>query len=167
MVDRFREAAEAVGSVVTTHTTVESAVDHLSKLANGASVSRSILGRTVDRLISSRSDLVPGEPPDAYLCLSHAAAGIAETGSLLLDLGDTAGRAATALARRHAVLINRNDIVADLAAAAPLIADALASGTAYLSITTGPSRTADIERVLTIGVHGAKELHILILEEGA
>jgi L-lactate dehydrogenase complex protein LldG len=38
------------------------------------------------------------------------------------------------------------------------------SMTARLSITTGPSRTADIERVLTIGVHGPKELHLLVIE---
>jgi len=37
--------------------------------------------------------------------------------------------------------------------------------TAYISLITGPSRTADIERVLTIGVHGPERLIVVFVDE--
>ncbi len=92
-------------------------------------------------------------------------AGIAATGSLLLELADPYERSATALPLIHVVFVKGSTIAPDLYALHELLAQELASAkTAYLSITTGPSRTADIERVLTIGVHGPKELHVLVLE---
>jgi L-lactate dehydrogenase complex protein LldG len=99
------------------------------------------------------------------LCVSFARAGIAATGSILLEISDPKERAATALPLIHAVFLKASTIVADLYALQNILAEGLSSsGTAYLSLTTGPSRTADIERVLTIGVHGPKELHVLVLE---
>jgi L-lactate utilization protein LutC len=40
-----------------------------------------------------------------------------------------------------------------------------ATAAPYVSLVTGPTRTADIERVITIGAHGPAALHVLILAE--
>lgn len=90
---------------------------------------------------------------------------IAETGTIALESTPEAVRLATTLPTRHFVLLDPRKIVADGTAAIPHLRQlhALAPRN-FLAYITGPSRTADIERVLTIGVHGPKELHIILLE---
>lgn len=88
---------------------------------------------------------------------------IAATGTLLLDSTAEALRLATTLPERHFALLDPRKIVADSTAAVPLLRRLHQQlPQAFLACLTGPSRTADIERVLTIGVHGPRELHVLI-----
>jgi len=61
------------------------------------------------------------------------------------------------------VLLPATAIVPSLDEVAPLLAELDQAGHRYISLVTGPSRTADIERVLTIGVQGPKALQIIIL----
>ena len=49
--------------------------------------------------------------------------------------------------------------------AAPILrALALAPGRSMVTLVTGPSRTADIEKILILGVHGPKRLVVLLVE---
>lgn len=90
---------------------------------------------------------------------------LADTGTLVLESTDETVRLATTLPERHFALLDPRKIVADgLAAVAPMREFHRSAPRAYLAYISGPSRTADIERVLTIGVHGPRELHILLVE---
>ena len=71
---------------------------------------------------------------------------------------------ATTLPPKQFALLDPKKIVADgLEAVNPLRQLHQRDSRNYVAYVTGPSRTADIERVLTIGVHGPKELFILLV----
>jgi L-lactate dehydrogenase complex protein LldG len=92
-----------------------------------------------------------------------ATAGVAETGSLLLTDSALAPRLLGMLADYCIALLDGAAILPDLDAAGEVLARLEREGHRYQSLVTGPSRTADIERVLTIGVQGPKTLHIIVL----
>ena len=92
--------------------------------------------------------------------------GIAETGTLVLDSTSEDVRLATMLAETHVAVVGSSKIKPDAEALENELRAALGTDApVYMTFITGASRTADIERVLAIGVHGPGELHILILEE--
>ncbi|MDD2321714.1 MAG: lactate utilization protein [Geobacteraceae bacterium] len=164
MIDRFQSAAEAVGAVVRRFPSIAEAAAHVRETA-GSAVAASELPEDIRQALSPITLAAPEEYRDIRTSVSFARAGIAETGSLLLELSDPLQRSATALPPVSMIFLRESTIVADLPALSVTLATLLSSRSqSYISLITGPSRTADIERVLTIGVHGPKELHILILE---
>ncbi|MCF7796649.1 MAG: lactate utilization protein [Lentisphaeria bacterium] len=88
--------------------------------------------------------------------ISEMVTGIAETGSLIVDL-TAPDHLASLLPQRHIAILDANKIY-------PALEDYLASGEAPLCYTmiTGPSKTADIEKILVYGAHGPVALDILI-----
>ena len=83
-----------------------------------------------------------------------------ETGTLVLRSSAAKPRAVSLLPRVHLALLRPSAIRADLQ-------DVFAEvgGEHYFVFVTGPSRTADIELTLTIGVHGPGRLYVWALEE--
>jgi len=94
-----------------------------------------------------------------------AIAGVAETGSLVLADDALAPRLLSMLADVCVVLVHASAILPSLDEAGALLAELQSTGHRYVSMVTGPSRTADIERVLTIGVQGPKALHVIVVGE--
>lgn len=87
---------------------------------------------------------------------------IADTGSLAQDASPVAQRLVSTLPPTHIALVRGNRIVPDLATFLTLQRPAEIG---YLSLITCPSLTADVERVLTIGVHGPARLIIIVVED--
>jgi L-lactate dehydrogenase complex protein LldG len=95
-------------------------------------------------------------------CLTHALAGIAETGTLMLPSGPATPTSNNLLPDNALVVLHAGDIL-------PCYEDAfdrLRSDGAMprnVMLVTGPSRSADIEQTLELGAHGPRRLHILII----
>ncbi len=100
--------------------------------------------------------------PEILAGITGALAGIAETGSLVIPGGDGQPLTASLMPEIHLAILRASDILPSLAKAIQLPEVASAPSTV---IITGPSRTADIEMALVVGVHGPKELHILVVED--
>jgi L-lactate dehydrogenase complex protein LldG len=90
---------------------------------------------------------------------------IAETGTLVINCPGEELRLATMLSEYHVCVVYRRSIVEDAFAAEQYLQKYLHKTPDYTAFITGASRTADIERVLALGVHGPLELHILLLED--
>lgn len=97
----------------------------------------------------------------ALIGICTAQCGVARTGSLVSDSSAAALRLVSTLPPIHIALLPAEQIVESMAEA---LARFDPQRSKYLSAITGPSRTADIERVLTIGVHGPRRLLIFLVK---
>jgi L-lactate dehydrogenase complex protein LldG len=91
---------------------------------------------------------------------------VARTGSIVLSAAQNCGRSASVYAPVHICVAFTSQIFYDikdaLLAAKEKYGNNLPS---LLTFATGPSRTADIEKTLVVGVHGPKEVYLFLVEE--
>ena len=157
---RFVAAAQAAGCVVEFQSADD--VGQIA-LAEGAVGSRNVL----DRYPQLASEVA--QPPDSPLVsfsegVVTGLLGIAETGSVLIVENDLSDRLVSMMSENLTVLLAENTIEDWLEAATGWLS-AAQPVPAYAVLLTGPSRTADIERSLTIGVQGPSTTRLIILGE--
>ncbi|MBV5338732.1 MAG: lactate utilization protein [Deltaproteobacteria bacterium] len=99
---------------------------------------------------------------DAKFGISQMEWALADTGSLAQNSTAIEQRLVSSLSAIHIAIVPTAGILLDMPA---LLDKVNPKECAYLAIITGPSRTADIERVLTIGVHGPERLVIIFVDE--
>lgn len=101
------------------------------------------------------------EQAGAELGLTGCDAAIAETGSLALLSGKGKSRAVSLLPPVHLAVVRRADLCASMGEFFRAQARRLGEATSC-TFVTGPSRTADIELTLTLGVHGPGKVVVVI-----
>ena len=119
-------------------------------------VTRLTAGRRIAAPDQSRADLFRSD-----VGVTSTQAGIAETGTLVLDSSREKNRLVSLVPPVHIAILDASRIFATLGETLA----ALQSGdevSPAITFITGPSRTADIELTLAIGVHGPQQLYVII-----
>jgi L-lactate dehydrogenase complex protein LldG len=96
--------------------------------------------------------------------VSEAIYGLADTGSVVLAAAPDEPRARSLIPEVHVTLMREDLILPGLDELFAALGDELPSA---LAIVTGPSRSADIEQKLAVGVHGPGEVHVVVLPPSA
>jgi L-lactate dehydrogenase complex protein LldG len=115
-----------------------------------------------EKMRGLRFDVTRETAAAAKIGISQMDWAIADTGTLAQNATAVEQRLVSTLPEIHIALIASSKMVPDLATALSRISP---QDAAYLTFITGPSRTADIERVLTIGVHGPERLIIALVDQ--
>jgi L-lactate dehydrogenase complex protein LldG len=91
---------------------------------------------------------------------------IARTGSIVLTAASESGRTVSVYAPVHICIAYTSQLVYDVKDALQLIKEKYSGNLpSLISFATGPSRTADIEKTLVVGVHGPKEVYVFLVDQ--
>ena len=100
---------------------------------------------------------------DAGITLCEAL--VAETGSIVISTAQSSGRILSIFPPNHIVIASVKQVVETLGIALANIAQKYKQQMpSMLSVITGPSRTADIEKTLVKGAHGSKKIVVFVVD---
>ena len=90
---------------------------------------------------------------------------VARTGTIVMSSAQESGRTTSVYAPVHICIAYSNQLVYDVKDALQLVKDKYNNAMpSLITFATGPSRTADIEKTLVVGVHGPKEVYLFLVE---
>jgi len=176
--DTFKARAEAVSAEVHRFATKAEALDFILAFlrqenaadipqsrvvwANGSLLDGVDLGQLAAQTPGLTFNVTRDAAETSKIGISQVECAISDTGTLVTDAAPVERRLVSALPLIHVAVVATDTIQPDMAAALVRVHPGQCG---YISMITGPSRTADIERVLTIGVHGPSRLVIVFVDE--
>jgi L-lactate dehydrogenase complex protein LldG len=103
---------------------------------------------------------------NCHACITTCEQLIARTGSILLSSANQSGRTVSVYAPIHICIATTKQLVYDIKDGLKQLQEKYGKQLpSFISLATGPSRTADIEKTLVVGVHGPKEVFCFLVEE--
>ncbi len=176
IVGRFADEARAAGMSV--HRTTR---DHLAQCLRGLlaeahcrSVAVSVLDPALSSVVSAAANeansnvidwhSAPGLDAhfDVDAGITDVDAALAETGTLIVSSGATRSRGGLLVPPIHIAIVHDHNILPDMVDFRQRERCSTCESAAT-TFVTGPSKTADIEGILVTGVHGPREVHILLV----
>ena len=131
------------------------------------------LADTLDQLTAAR--VLPGsaarttcatiEQSAKTVGITSAVAALADTGTIVIESGAHGALEASLLPGAHVAILDARDVYPTFADWVEHGGRSLLAERSNVVLVTGPSRTADIEMTLTIGVHGPARLVVIVCEE--
>jgi L-lactate dehydrogenase complex protein LldG len=134
--------------------------DALARLVGGEAT---VFCPALSELEQAVADIFPQRVADyaaAAVTVEEVLAGIAETGSIVCASSDGRAVQASLLPSHHVAILQAKNIFATLD---DFFAGRASAPPTNFSLITGPSRTADIELTLAIGVHGPERLDVIVV----
>ena len=177
MYEQFKARAEGVSAEVNRFATRKEALDFLIGFLGKEGLSDSpdaaalwaegsfLNGPATDALrgvAGLKFEVTRESAAKARFGISQMEWALADTGTLAQNSSAIEQRLVSSLPSIHIAIVPTSGILPDMPT---LLALVHPKDCAYLAMITGPSRTADIERVLTIGVHGPDRLVIIFVDE--
>ncbi|MBO9563759.1 MAG: LUD domain-containing protein [Niastella sp.] len=91
---------------------------------------------------------------------------VARTGSIVMSAGQQSGRTVSVYAPVHICIAYTNQLVYDIRDGLQQAKEKYGANLpSLITFATGPSRTADIEKTLVVGVHGPKEVYVFLVDQ--
>lgn len=165
-------------------TKVQSTITHLNKIEDlPAALAEYLRGRNLPKKVrmgdaplleqagwDKIADFEVSKGPsdgDDPVGLSHAFAGVAETGTVMLESGSDNPTTLNFLPETHCVVIRASDISGDYETAWATIREKHGKGNMprTVNMITGPSRSGDIEQTILLGAHGPRAFQIFVIDD--
>jgi L-lactate dehydrogenase complex protein LldG len=109
--------------------------------------------------------LIAEDLPEADVSITGCEALIARTGSILMSSGQDSGRLVSVYAPVHVCIAWTSQLFYDIREGLEMLMNKYKNSIpSFITMATGPSRTADIEKTLVVGVHGPKEVYVFLVE---